>query len=214
MPETAVFLPVRETDALEYAGIRDRRLPSRAAGRLPPYSGMNYFIIREHDIPPEDIPLPESNLQAPEFELADAQGYPVSLSTFHGRLNVLLVFTRGLACPFCRRHLTQLRWDAPAFESRRTVILAITPDRPEQVRSYWEHEQLPYPGFTDTDNRVASLYRQTVDLFGLGRLPSVVIVDRRGLIRYRYDGSSAPDLPSNETLLKELDRINREDATR
>jgi peroxiredoxin len=158
--------------------------------------------------------LPESDPQAPEFELADAQGYPVSLATFHGRLNVLLVFNRGLACPFCRRHLTQLRWDAPAFESRRTVILAITPDRPEQVRSYWEREELPFPGFADTDHRVASLYRQTVDLFGQGRLPSVVIVDRQGLIRYRYDGSSAPDLPSNETLLGELDRINREYTAR
>jgi peroxiredoxin len=158
--------------------------------------------------------LPESNSPAPEFELADAQGYPVSLATFHGRLNVLLVFNRGLACPFCRRYLTQLRWDAPAFESRRAVILAITPDRPEQVRSYWEREQLPYPGFADPDHRVASLYRQSVDLFGQGRLPSVVMVDRRGEIRYRYDGTSAPDLPSSETLLGELDRINREDAAR
>ncbi len=149
---------------------------------------------------------------APEFELADAQGYPVSLSTFRARLNVLLVFNRGLVCPFCRRYLTQLRWDTPAFESRRTVILAITPDRPEQVRSYWEHEQLPFPGFADPDHRVASLYGQKVDLFGKGRLPTILLVDRRGRIRFRHDGSSAPDLPSNESLLRELDRINRESA--
>jgi peroxiredoxin len=160
----------------------------------------------------EDISLSESDLQAPEFELADSQGYPVQLSTFRGRLNVLLVFNRGLACPFCRRYLTQLRWGVPAFESRRTVILAITPDRPDQVRSHWEGEQFPFPGFSDADNRVASLYGQKVDLFGQGRLPTVVIVDRRGLIRYRYDGSSAPDLPSIETLQGELDRINRDSA--
>jgi peroxiredoxin len=154
--------------------------------------------------------VPETNPTAPEFELADAHGYPVSLSAFHDRLNVLLVFNRGLVCPFCRRYLTQLRWDTPAFESRRTVILAIMPDRPEQVRSYWEREELPFPGFADSDHRVASLYGQKVDLFGKGRLPSIVIVDRQGRIRYRYNGSSAADLPPNETLLSELDKINQE----
>jgi peroxiredoxin len=165
-----------------------------------------------YDIPPEAVPLPEPNTQAPEFELADTQGYPVSLATFRGRLNVVLVFNRGLVCPFCRRYLTQLRWDAPQFESRRAVILAVAPDRPDQVSSYWEKEQLPFPGFADPDHRVASLYGQTVDLFGQGRLPSVVIVDRRGQIRFRYDGKSAPDLPSSETLLGELDRINGEES--
>lgn len=158
--------------------------------------------------------MPETESAAPEFELADTQGYPVSLATFRGRLNVVLVFNRGLACPFCRRYLTQLRWDAPAFEARRAVILAIAPDRPEQVRLHWEREELPFPGFADPDHRVASLYRQTVDLFGRGRLPSIVLVDRRGQIRYRYDGASAPDLPANELLLAELDRINREDTGR
>ena len=156
--------------------------------------------------------MPESDPQAPEFELADTQGYPISLSTFHGRLNILLVFNRGLACPFCRRYLIQLRWGVSAFESRRTVILAIAPDRPDQVRSYWEREQFPFPGFADADHRVASLYGQKVDLFGQGRLPTIVIADRRGRIRYRYDGSSAPDLPSIETLQGELDRINRDSA--
>ncbi|MGD0173385.1 MAG: peroxiredoxin family protein [Anaerolineales bacterium] len=154
--------------------------------------------------------MPEINTAAPEFELADAFGYTVSLSAFHDRLNVVLVINRGLVCPFCRRYLSQLRWDTPAFESRQTVILAITPDRPEQVRSYWEREELPFPGFADSDHRVASLYGQKVDLFGRGRLPSIVIVDRQGRIRYRYDGSSAPDLPPNETLLSELDKINQE----
>jgi peroxiredoxin len=184
----------------------------RNAEPLPLRNRRNSFIIRTQTSHPEELPLSEPFLQAPDFQLADTQGYPVSLSTFRDRMNVLLVFNRGLACPFSRRHLSQLRWDAFAFESHRTVILAITPDRPEQVRTYWEREELPFSGFADADHRVASLYGQTVDLFRLGRLPTVVLVDRNGRIRYRYDGSSAADIPSNETLLGELDRINREDA--
>jgi len=210
-PEKNYIMPL---DAFSGCGGRRSRQdpPQTASGarRLFPHKRAKTFIIPKHDFHPEDPPVPETYLLAPEFELADAQGYKVSLSTFRGRLNVLLVFNRGLVCPFCRRYLTQLRWDTPAFESRRTVILAVNPDRPDQVRSYWEREQLPFPGFADADHKVATLYGQKVDLFGKGRLPSIVLVDRKGRIRYRYDGSSAPDLPLNETLLYELDRINRE----
>jgi peroxiredoxin len=153
--------------------------------------------------------LPQSFSLAPDFQLTDSQGYPISLSMFRGRTNVLLVFSRGLACPFCRRHLNQLRRDLSAFESRRTVVMAVLPDRPEQIRAYWERDQLPFPGFADPDHRVASLFGQSVDVFRQGRLPSIVIVDRAGRIRFRYDGSSAPDIPSNEILLNELDRIHQ-----
>lgn len=35
------------------------------------------------------------NTPAPDFTLPDFQGKPVSLSDFHGKANVLLVFNRG-----------------------------------------------------------------------------------------------------------------------
>lgn len=37
----------------------------------------------------------ELNQSAPDFTLADLNGNEVSLSNFHGRKNVLLVFNRG-----------------------------------------------------------------------------------------------------------------------
>jgi len=152
----------------------------------------------------------ESFPRAPDFQLVDSKGYPVTLSTLRGHTNVVLVLNRGLSCPFCRGHLTQLRRDADAFEARHAVILIIDPDRPEQIQDYWEREGLPFPGFADTENHVASLFRQTVDRYGKGRLPSVILLDREGRIRFRHDGASAPDIPSSETLLAELDRINLE----
>jgi peroxiredoxin len=147
---------------------------------------------------------------APDFQLVDTQGYPVTLSTFRGRANVILIFNRGLACPFCRRHLAELRRQSAAFEARHTVILAIDPDRPDQVRDFWKQEDLPFPGFADAGNKLASLYRQPVDMYHAGRLPCAVIIDRSGRIRYRHDGSSAPDVPSPEILLAELDKIDRD----
>ncbi|MBN1439524.1 MAG: redoxin domain-containing protein [Anaerolineales bacterium] len=151
---------------------------------------------------------------APDFQLVDTHRYPVTLSTFHGHANLVLVFNRGLSCPFCRRHLSQLRRGYEEFQKRRAVILVIDPDRPDQIQDYWQRENFPFPGFSDSDNRVAELYQQRVDIFDKGRLPSVVLVDRASRIRYRYDGASAPDLPSNDILLAELDRINWEVSDR
>ncbi|MGB7537656.1 MAG: peroxiredoxin family protein [Anaerolineales bacterium] len=148
--------------------------------------------------------------RAPDFQLVDSHGYPVTLSTFRGHTNVLLVLNRGIACPFCRRHLAQLRRDIEAFEARHAVILIIDPDRPEQIREHWEREGLPFPGFADSDNYVASLFHQKVDVYRKGRLPTNILLDWEGRIRYRYDGASAPDIPTDETLLAELDRINQD----
>lgn len=149
---------------------------------------------------------------APDFQLVDIHGYPVNLSTFRGHTNLVLVFNRGLSCPFCRQHLSLLRREMEAFEARHAVILVIDPDRPDQIQEYWKREELPFPGFADIDNRLASLFHQKVDIFRDGRLPTVVLVDRESRIRYRHDGASAPDIPSNETLLAELDRINQDVA--
>jgi peroxiredoxin len=153
--------------------------------------------------------LSEQAPLAPDFQLVDTHGYPVTLSTFRGHVNVVLIFNRGLSCPFCRRHLAELRRAAGEFEARQAVILVLDPDRPDQIRDYWGREDLPFPGFADGGNKVASLYRQQVDMYRDGRLPCAVIVDRGGRIRFRHDGSSAPDVPAVETLLAALDEINR-----
>jgi peroxiredoxin len=196
-----------QTDAP--AGARYTTTPARPEARGPAeHIPENPFIIGVSH--PEDRALPDTYPLAPDFQLVDTRGYPVSLSTFRGHTNVVLVFNRGLSCPFCRRHLARLRRGMAAFEDRRAVILVIDPDRPDQIQEYWQREDFPFPGFADMENQVASLYRQKVDMYRDGRLPSVVLVDREGRVRYRYDGASAPDIPANETLLAELDRINRE----
>jgi peroxiredoxin len=154
--------------------------------------------------------VPDSFPRAPDFQLVDTHGYPVTLSTFRGHTNVVLILNRGLACPFCRNALSQLRREQEAFEARRAVLLVIDPDRPEQIQEYWNREQLPFPGFSDSENHVAALYNQTVDIYRNGRLPTVILIDREGRIRYRHDGASAPDIPTAETLLAELDKLNQE----
>jgi peroxiredoxin Q/BCP len=55
---------------------------------------------------------------------------------------------------------------------------------------------------------VALLYRQEVNLFKLGRMPMVGLVDRDGMLRYIHRGASMSDIPANEQLFRVIDEWN------
>lgn len=154
--------------------------------------------------------MPELPPLAPVFQLPDTNGETVKLKSFRGKENVVLVFNRGLACAFCRQQMNSLRRELDSFAKRHAAILVIAPDRPESLRDYWTREGLPLRGLADPENRVAGLYQQKVETFGRGRMPLVVILAWDGRIRYRHDGTSEADIPSNAVLLEILDKINRE----
>ncbi len=104
--------------------------------------------------------------------------------------------------------MARLRQDHALFVQRGAVILAVGPDRKEEFIRYWKNERIPYAGLPDPDHRVASLYRQQVKLFQLGRMPLVCVVDLQGRIRYAHYGASMSDIPSNEELLRVIDELN------
>jgi peroxiredoxin Q/BCP len=101
-----------------------------------------------------------------------------------------------------------MREDYAAFVARGAEILAIGPDTAEQFVRYWAEQSLPYIGLPDPQHSVARLYRQEVNLFKLGRMPLVCIVDRNGYIRYVHYGYSMADIPPDETLLNVIDQLN------
>src|SRR4030095_3937787 len=50
----------------------------------------------------------EVGTPAPNFRLASAQGGEIALEDYRGQRHVILWFSRGLYCPFCRRYMSQL----------------------------------------------------------------------------------------------------------
>jgi peroxiredoxin len=45
---------------------------------------------------------------APSFRLPSAQGPEIGLEDFRGKKDVVVWFTKGMACPFCRSQMSQL----------------------------------------------------------------------------------------------------------
>ncbi len=81
------------------------------------------------------------------------------------------------------------------------------PNEPVTFKNYWENEHIPYIGLSDPDHKVARIYRQEVNIFKMGRMPLVCVVDRDGRIRYAHYGTSMSDIPDNETLLQVIDQL-------
>jgi peroxiredoxin len=103
--------------------------------------------------------------------------------------------------------MAQLRQDQAKFAAAGAEVLILGPDAPNSFRKYWAENDIPFTGLPDPGSRVAKLYEQEVNLLKLGRMPSLFVIDRGGIIRYTHYGASMSDIPSNEVVLAVLEQI-------
>lgn len=92
--------------------------------------------------------------RAPDFWLPAAQGGEVGLVDYRGRRNVIVWFTKGMGCVFCRQHMSQLARAYPEFVRRQTEVLEITPTPVARARVYARKYRLPFPYLCDEDDSV------------------------------------------------------------
>ena len=104
--------------------------------------------------------------------------------------------------------MARLRNRYADFVSRGAEIVAVGPGSPEIFKRYWKYERIPFIGLPDPDHQVALLYRQEVNLFKLGRMPLICIVDKNGFVRYVHYGASMRDISSTADLLHVIDELN------
>jgi peroxiredoxin len=95
---------------------------------------------------------------APSFRLPSADGRNIGLQDYHGRKTVILWFTKGFGCPFCRQQISHLRRALPALEPFDATVLLIARTPPARARVYANHFALPFPYLCDGDGSVRSAY--------------------------------------------------------
>jgi len=91
-------------------------------------------------------------LPAPGFRLPSAQGPQIALEDYRGRKNVIVWFTKGMACVFCRQHMSQLARAYGEIRKRNGEVLEIAPSTPEKGRLYAAKYRLPFPYLCDPDD--------------------------------------------------------------
>jgi putative peptide zinc metalloprotease protein len=86
---------------------------------------------------------------APSFRLPSGHGPEIGPDDYRGRQSVVVWFTKGMGCPFCRQHMTQLVRGYPSFRARNAEILEVTPTSPERARMYVSKFNIPFPYLCD-----------------------------------------------------------------
>jgi peroxiredoxin len=66
-----------------------------------------------------------------------------------------------------------------------------------------------YAIFYDESKKVSKMLNQQVKITKLGRMPGLLIVDKQGIVQYAYYGDSMKDIPENDVVFKELEKINK-----
>jgi len=100
----------------------------------------------------------DPNGQAPDFELAAADGRVVSLAEFRGKKHVLLYFNTGLGAPPCWQQIVDLEQDG-RLEALGVQLISIMVDPPEDLAPRVRHYGLNTAVVSDRARKVCESYR-------------------------------------------------------
>jgi peroxiredoxin len=145
---------------------------------------------------------------APVAPVYTTAGEEVSLGKIYENGPTVLIFYRGGWCPYCSKHLADLRNVEARLEEEGFQIIALSPDRPELLSSATEQHDYGYQLMSDftADAAVAfglafrvpektlARYRSHgLDLTARsGRrhkilpVPAAYVINRQGMIRFAY----------------------------
>ncbi|KKM16944.1 hypothetical protein LCGC14_1680720 [marine sediment metagenome] len=162
----------------------------------------------------------------PAVTLRTVGGQLYDLRRGIARQPTVLIFYRGGWCPYCNRHLAELQELEPKLRELGYQILAISPDRPEELAKSVRKQSLGYTLLSDSDMTAARAFglafrvddalvglyktKYSIDLEAAsGRkhhelpVPAAYIVDQSGKIRHAYVNPDYKARIEPEKLLQE-----------
>jgi peroxiredoxin (alkyl hydroperoxide reductase subunit C) len=127
----------------------------------------------------------EAGERAPDFTLRDQNGQNVTLSSFRGRQNVLLVFYPFAFSPICTGELCQVRDDLPRYQNPDLQVLAVSVDSPWALKNYAQAEGYEFPLLADfwPHGAVARAYGVFNDISGMANR-GTFLIDKEGVVRF------------------------------
>jgi len=118
--------------------------------------------------------------RAPDFTLNDLSGNSFTLSELKGKKPVLIIFW-ATWCPACLQSIPSFSNIHAQYSSRGLEVISIniaSNDPLPRVQRFQEANKLPYRILYDETTNVSRMFA----VFGI---PTTLIIDRDGIIRYR-----------------------------
>jgi mycoredoxin-dependent peroxiredoxin len=128
----------------------------------------------------------EVGQQAPDFTLKDQNGAEVSLSSYRGQKNVLLVFYPLAFSGICQGELCAIRDDLPRFVNDTVQVLAVSIDSVFVHKAWAERESYGFPLLSDfwPHGEVAKAYGVFNDETGFA-VRGTFLIDTDGVVQWQ-----------------------------
>jgi len=137
---------------------------------------------------------------APDFTLPDQSGKEITLSSFRGKKNVVLVFYPGDMTPGCTMQLCAIRDDWSKFLKADAAVYGINHGDAESHQRFIKTHGFPFPLLIDKDRKVSAKYGAVHVFFGRKIIKrSVVGIDKQGRIVFLKRG-----MPKNADIIKAI----------
>ena len=118
---------------------------------------------------------------ASDFTLPNLAGEQVSLGSFNGNQNVLLVFGTTW-CPYCVSEIPELNQLQEELGSGLKILSVYVQEKASKVKPFTEKKTVKYELLIDQPGDVARAY-------GVRGIPAVFFIDKSGMIRHSSTGA-------------------------
>ncbi|MFI9388520.1 peroxiredoxin [Kutzneria sp. NPDC052558] len=127
----------------------------------------------------------EVGTQAPDFTLKDANREDVTLSSYRGEKNVLLVFYPFAFSGICTGELCQVRDELAEYQNDEVQVIGVSVDTPFSLKAWAEKEGYSFPLLSDfwPHGATAQAYDVFNDKAGMA-LRGTYLIDKQGVIRF------------------------------
>ncbi|HET9142448.1 peroxiredoxin [Actinophytocola sp.] len=127
----------------------------------------------------------EVGSKAPDFTLSDYNKQQVTLSSFQGDKNVLLVFYPFAFSGVCTGELCQLRDELSEYSDANVQVLGISVDSPFALKAWADQQGYKFPLLADfwPHGAVAQSYGVFNEKAGLANR-GTFLVDKTGVVRF------------------------------
>jgi len=141
--------------------------------------------------------------KAPLFSLPNAEDNTVNLEELLQHGPVVLIFYRGIWCPYCNLQLSNYQQILPQIKEAGATLVAVSPMTPDNSLSLVEKDRLQFEVLSDVGNKVA---RQFTTVFKNDNA-TIQAMQELGYDFRGFYGDDSDELPVPATFVIAQDRI-------
>ena len=137
--------------------------------------------------------------KAPDFTLVNQDREPVRLADQVGSANIVLAFFPGAFSGTCTKEMCTLRDSMSQLNSLGAKVYGISTDTFFTLKAWGDQQRLGFPLLSDFNKEAINAYDVVnPDMIGLKNIArrAVIVIDKKGVIRYREvldDARNEPD---------------------